>query len=315
MKQAKYSIENTIAMKAGYRNLIQQNDFQDPNIKDSLKRNPCHIYMICSRPKILFKKSSLNFNKDKYRCGFEYVKNGKEFFEEYEFPNTIGFSTYKLNEACNKIIIMDKHRNILTEGKSCLLYAHCISKYKEVLDLKVLYVGQAFGENGERLAAERLNSHSTLQKIYTDYMDNNPLEEIWLILWEFTPYIMSMFGSFGRNALCSFDETLEQYEKVRCTPIPLDQQITVIEAALIKYFAPRYNKEYKSSFPSSSHSSYQICYQLDFNNIAFELNTVNISTRLYSDTVKPEKYHIGHFFLQSGTDRKDMFNIEDIFSE
>lgn len=314
MKHANYSIENTIAMKAGYRNLLQQNDFKDSEIVRSLQSHSCHIYMICSRPKILFRKSSLHFGRDCYRVGYDYFKNGKEYSEEYNFPNTLGFSNYKLNEACNRIQIMDEKGKILTDGKSSLLYVSSIPEYKEILDLKILYIGQAFGENGKRLAAERLSSHSTLQQIYADFMDNNPNEEIWLILWEFAPYLISMLGSIGVDAIHDFDESVEQYQKVNDTPIPLDQQITVIEAALIKYFSPRYNIEYKSTFPASSHSSYQICYQLDFNNIAFELDTKSIYTRLYSDTIKPNFFHLSNFFLHSGTDRKNMFNIGDIFN-
>jgi len=72
MKHANYSIENTIAMKAGYRNLLQQNDFKDSEIVRSSHSHSCHIYMICSRPRILFRKSSLHFGRDCYRVGYEY---------------------------------------------------------------------------------------------------------------------------------------------------------------------------------------------------------------------------------------------------
>lgn len=311
MKKAKYAIENSLAMRAGFRQLVQQVDFDDPDVNELLKQQPCHIYMICSRPRITFLKEKLKITKDRYSVGFMVHDQKNPKFFEAEFPNNLGYVSFELADSLNRIRILGAEGQVLTEGKSSLMYPLCIQKYEPDLDLEVLYVGQAFGKDGHRLASHRLNSHDTLQKIYADAMDKNPSKEVWLILWQFHPYYISMLGAATYDSLFGFDKSFEIHENTINYALPMDQQITVTEAALIKYFSPFYNTEYKTTFPDSSHSSYEVCYQLDLNSVAFELDTNSIVTRLYSDTIQPSIYHVHNFFLHSNSDRKDMFKISD----
>ncbi|OPX42131.1 hypothetical protein CLHUN_40370 [Ruminiclostridium hungatei] len=44
MSQRKYMIENAVAMRAGFRSMLQQQDFENDDIINSLKEIPCHIY-------------------------------------------------------------------------------------------------------------------------------------------------------------------------------------------------------------------------------------------------------------------------------
>lgn len=298
-------------MQAGFRQLVQQIDFEDSDVQGTFKDYPCHIYMICSRPKIRIANQGLAINKETYKITFE-----KHYFnhveqETYVHKNIHNFYSYELNNSGSRIIVKDKNGNIITDGKSSLLYPFSIPEYDDVLDLKVLYVGQAFGENGKRLVSDRLISHSTLQKIYADALENNPTDDIWIIMWQFKPYYISLMGAGIINPVIDLEQSIDNYYKVMDSDIPFDQQITITEAALIKYFSPIYNKEYKTTFPDKSHSSYEICYSLDFNSASFELDTNSIVTRLYSDTVAPELIHIGKFFLHNNEERRDMFKIFD----
>ena len=204
--------------------------------------------MICSRPKITFIREKIEISKKKCKVGFMIHHNESRQIVEFEFDNKNGYDTFELNEARNRILLKNKDGKILTDGKSSLLYPSCLTQYEKDLDLKVLYIGQAFGKNGKRLASERLLSHNTLQKIYSEFMDKNPSEEIWLILWQFEPYYISMMGSFARILTMGFKKSLDNYERLTNTTLPLDQQITITEAALIKYFSPEYNIEYKTNF-------------------------------------------------------------------
>lgn len=309
MAYTKFAIENSIAMKAIYCHLLQQVDFEDASVSQNMESRPCHIYMICSRPRITIDPASIKIDEDFYCARF--VKHYPDHNESYDckFPNTSGFCTFELSSARNRIKLFDKAGNILTDGKTSLIFCTCINEYDPVLDLKVLYVGQAFGKDGERLASDRLLSHSTLQAIYSDFQDKSPTEEVWIVMWQFKPYQISVMGAATAGAKIGIDESIVNYEKSQATPFPLDQQITVTEATLIKYFSPPYNVEYKTTFPASSHSSYEYCYRLDFNSACFELESKCLRAKLYSDSVKANFVHFANYFLHDEAERRDVLNV------
>ena len=313
MAKAKYEIENSINMKGTFHHLVQQIDFEMDEVKDVLKKYPCHIYMICSRPRITIDPKSVKINEEKY--SFDFIKHlpEKKVRVECEFENNLHFKDYKLSDSCNRIYAFDKDGQVVSEGKTSLLYVNCMEEYDDILDLNVLYIGQAFGENGERLASDRLVSHNTLQSIYSDFSDKKPTDEIWLILWQFTPYCISVMGAVTKGASIGFDESYSNLQNLLEGNIPFDQQITITEAILIRYFLPVYNKEYKTTFPKNSHSSYDFCYSLDLNSACFELDTSSLAARLYSNKIKPNFIHLGAYPLHSEDERKNVFNIDTMF--
>jgi len=307
MARSKYTLENSVVMKAGYRQLVQQTDFDDESVKLINDTSTFHIYMICSRPKIRISTNGLVINKNTYSISYDIIYSEGIKKETFKHENKLGFYSYELNRSGSRLLLKDKNGKIITEGKATYLYKFSCPEYNEVLDLKVLYVGQAFGSDGERLAPARLRTHSTLQMIYADFLENNPNDDIFIIMWQFYPYYISMMGVCIVNPLIGLDKSVDNYTKLLETPFPFDQQVTAVEAALIKYFSPIYNKQYKTTFPSNKHSSYNICYSLDLNSIIFELDTNSIYTRLYSENVAPSTCHIGKFFLHNKKDRRDMF--------
>jgi hypothetical protein len=313
MAKAKYEIENSIAMKGTFHHLVQQVDFGIDEVRKVLKNHPCHIYMICSRPRITIDPKSIKINKENY--SFTFIKHYKEKIIKVKckFINKLNFCSYELSDSCNRISVFGDTGQLLSEGKTSLLYPFCIKKYDDVLDLNILYIGQAFGKEGERLASERLISHDTLQSIYSDFSDKKPTDEIWLILWQFAPYYISVMGAITNGASIGFDESYKQLEKILGENISFDQKITITEAILIRYFLPTYNKEYKTTFPNNYHSSYKFCYNLDLNSACFELGTKNLYTRLYSDSVEPNIFHVGMYPLHSEDERKNVFNIDTMF--
>ncbi|WHY92747.1 hypothetical protein QNK12_04350 [Neobacillus cucumis] len=309
MSKYKYQIEHSVAMKGVFNRLLQQQDLENTDILEKVRGEQCHIYMICSRPRITFEPNNFNIGKEGVSGSFIIDKG--EIKEEHPFsvpnPPNLSIKGYELKFPYTNIDFLNENRDVVSGGKSAFLYPRLQTKYNSCLDLEVLYIGQAFGGNGERLATDRLSSHSTLQKIYADTIASFPNKDVWIILWKFEPYIISMMGSGFENALTDLQGSIEHLNSVLGSSITFDQQITFTEAALIKYFEPKYNKEYKTNFPSRSHSSYDQCYQLDINSVAFELDTKNLITQLYSPTIKPSIWHSKHFPLYSEDIRKDMF--------
>src|SRR5699024_2776898 len=60
---------------------------------------------------------------------------------------------------------------------------------KYTVDMEVLYIGQAFGSNGERTAIHRLKSHEKLQKILIDCHSKHPDKRIFIMLLEMSPIL------------------------------------------------------------------------------------------------------------------------------
>jgi hypothetical protein len=182
------------------------------------------------------------------------------------------------------------------------------NKYLDLLDLEVLYVGQAFGENGQRLATDRLTSHSTLQQIYADAQYKSPDKEIWIVLWAFQSLLITEIKGLPQKMKASPEDEDKHIEKVTSGHITEQQEINFTEAALIRYFQPKYNTNFKDSFPHPSHTSYRDCYDLDLNMVVVELHTMKIRARLWSDAVEPKWIHFARFPLHSRAERKSMFD-------
>lgn len=305
----KYQIEQSVAMSAVFNRLIQQSDFENIKISGQLKDEKCHLYMICSRPRITINPKNLKIDKEKISGSFIVDKGDTKDDIPFNTPNPpeLAISDYKLNFPYTDIDFFNEKGEVVSGGKSALLFTRLQTEYNSCLDLEVLYIGQAFGEGGDRIATDRLASHSTLQKIYMDTITNNPNKDVWIILWKFEPYVISMMGGGFDKALTDLEDSLEHMNHVLENSITFDQQITFTEAALIKYFEPFYNKEYKTSFPTTSHSSYDQCYHLDINSVAFELDTMELCTKLFSSSINSAFWHTKHYPLHSPKIRKDMF--------
>ncbi|WP_225049943.1 hypothetical protein [Priestia megaterium] len=115
------------------------------------------------------------------------------------------------------------------------------SKY--YLDIEIVYIGQAFGENGERLPAEELMYDPTLQKVEADLLREYPEKDLALLLLEFKSQLLEEIDSED-------EDLLELQELTKNPPLELNNQIlNATKAVLINYFKPEYNKQFNDVFP------------------------------------------------------------------
>ena len=306
----KYITEFAINMLSGPGVLLQQSDIDDlapffgNNVPDF------HIYMICSRPRFTFDPKHFIVTEESISGRFCIQKSHRQEQHEYTVPNNLGTTDIVLHcpYPHNYCELRTTSGNLLSGGKAAVLAGNFSTKYWNLLDLEVLYVGQAFGSNGQRLATDRLTSHSTLQKIYADAQQKSPDKEIWLALWAFQPLLITEFDGMSRDIEASSKEEDKHIEKVTSGHITEQHEINFTEAALIKYFQPKYNTNFKDSFPHPSHTSYRDCYDFDLNMVAVELQTEKIRARLWSDAIEPRWIHIVKFPLHSRAERKSMFD-------
>ena len=306
----KYLTEFALNMFCTHKTLLQQQDFDYLEHQPEIDNHSYHIYIIGRRPKIIFNPKEFHFSQDIVHGSFDVINETNNRTFVFDVPNLLG--SFPVSMECNypytEFKIIDKHGNIISNGKTALFLTQIASKAIPILDLEVLYIGQAYGENGNRIATDRLKNHSTLQSIYAESITKSPNMDIWIILLEFTQNnIISIDGRKQKYQTSNIEDNAH-IKQCLSENISEKQKINFTEAALIKYFQPEYNKIYKNIFPNPMHNSYSERYDLEINHIAAEIQTDEIKTRLFSKKIKPKVFHIAQFDLYSQEDRKGMFD-------
>lgn len=288
--------------------MLQQNFLEQISREDFFKDKNIHIYSVISvdRYKIDLQKSvdqggklkfvflNINTNKEKEII---ILKKDLKIDEDLkiEFCSESVFSNFKL---------MNKKKVLFEASNVCF-----VGTLDQEIKAEVIYIGQAFGNEGSRKVDERLLSHSTLQRIYSDYSRKID-KEIWLILLPFQdPYLMMYFDGISKNFSTSIEEDDKRMESVFRNPVTLNQRINYVEAGLIRYFQPKYNSDYKYNFPTPMHSSYKSCYELDLSSLSIELKTeiLGINLLLYSESKRESSWHMITFNLRENGVKDQLF--------
>jgi hypothetical protein len=271
-----------------------------------------HLYILAQRPRVTLDPKSVVITKDEI--------SGRVQFAMPEGPKTCGWSAR--NPFADATLVMEcpypysefalrRKGGALLSGGECAMLVPSGREPAEVpsdYDLKVVYVGQAFGDDGDRDAFQRLRSHSTLQEVYADAMREAPHMDVWLMLLRAeATQIVSIFPS-DLSPGVPLDESLaKKTRQLLGAPISLQQRINFTEAALIRYFSPSYNTVYKDRFPHPGHKTYAECYAADVNVVCAELQTLDVAARTFSDAVAPAYAHIASYALRSNEERRHMF--------
>ena len=305
MNRRKYLSEFGLNMVSEFQLLLQQEHLSQI---DQIGIDP-HIYFICRRPRITLVPDSVMFTENKVTGEFRKLIKDQYISIPFETNNYLGISevTLRCEYPYTDYVILDKECNKISSGKCALLLASLGTEFWEHLDLEVLYIGQAYGKDGRRKASERLKSHSTLQGIYAEAINNSPDMDIWLIVSTFKPLLLASFDGRSKKYATTDQEDSEHMNKVIYHNMTEQQQINFTEAALIKYFQPHYNKIYKDSFPNPAHSTYSECYNIDLNMVCVEVQTEELYLRLWSQAVEPNWIHLCSFPLHSKEERMYMF--------
>lgn len=255
----------------------------------------CHIYIIGLIPKIVFDGFSVVRNT----VIFNVVYEGKKFELPLSIPE--GFKLAPEGDEDYPCLV-NKEEKLWVTPKTALSLIH--NKIKPI-DFDVLYIGQAYGKGGSRNARDRLLSHDTLQKIsLTSRVDNKDLH-ILVIDIKQNNQVVTMFNPKAKE-----NEKDSQRIKLGIEKIfnPSEhEQISLFEAAFIKYFEPKFNKEFKNSFPSTNLKILQDCYEKDFACVCAEINLDGLPFHLKSEKVAPNYHHIAHFNIHGKIDRDAFF--------
>ncbi|MDD4556501.1 MAG: hypothetical protein PHE89_04145 [Alphaproteobacteria bacterium] len=319
-KERQFLSEFAISMVSNGCLMLQQDNLDE--IDSQLPHS--HIYFICQRPLITINKDSIKRKDDRIYYQFNFHDKDKTTTLDKDF----WIEKREESDSLNDLICEYPYTSFTGTEKdgtkygmlaSCLLQtiARREKVYAPDLDLEVLYIGQSYGNEGNRTVSDRLASHSTLQKIYADALSKNRDKEIWILAMNFS---QNLLGSFVPSSHIEQKEKDDEHLKKVFDKKPDESQfINYLEASLIHYFKPYYNEKFKDLFPSETHTSYRDFYKNEFNALMFEIylgldvDSNNLNSRLYSSVIKPSFSHTNMLTLSDKW--KDLFDFEGLLKK
>lgn len=275
----------------------------------------CHIYLICKHPAFSYCPRTFQYEGGVLSGNIGYRVGGKSFSLPFQFP-------FPLLDGAVKVELSPyPHRDLRTVDGARSGVRHLPSNVvalgtrdpftsEHIGHFEVLYVGQAYAE-GRRSAFDRLRSHSTLQKILAQSQYTDPDSEIFVFAFEYAPYrLITQMDGMAKGVEGGEADSM-RFTSILENPLTEHQQICLVEAALIRYFSPKFNEIYKENFPSDSHKILQQCYELDIAGLAIEIDTSEIGFTLSSDAVPPSMHHTANIDLFDRSNRLGFFHISD----
>lgn len=259
--------------------------------------NTCHIYLIGLVPKV----EQVDVRQESRKLVFDFEILKQSYSIQFDIPD--GFLLKKENE---RLFLED------SSGNRCWpkdeLASLRLNQDTDVMDFDVMYIGQAYGQDGSRNALDRLLKHETLQKISVKRIPDG--YELTLLLLSIEPNtkLVTVFNPFAQNTDDDGKRIKSGLDKLFNTTE--QEQIALYEASLIRYFYPKYNIEFKDSFPSTNLKILRDCYDKDFSAVVAELVIDELPFHLKSEKVGRALYHIARHDLHAADSRKMFFGID-----
>lgn len=232
-----------------------------------------HIYFILSCPKLFINPESIVKQKDNISLQIYEIVDGKPSeMKDIRFKFQGNHDHRNFEIGCSYPFIgldikLESGDTITIDSQTIMNY----SKTGNKIDFEVLYIGQSYGNQGSRLAQDRLKSHSTLQKILTDYNVKYPDKRIYIFLLEICPILNTVMDGLHMS-MANEEQEDKHFKDVFENPLKMDQIINITEAALINYFKPEYNINFVENFPDTEHKGYTQYFDLDYNTLTVELD-------------------------------------------
>lgn len=290
---ARFDVEHALSLYAtSFMYLPARLIYEEEQLKkyEEITKN-CHIYIIGYLPKINF----LSARQVGHDAILEYQIGSDKF--EFALP---------LPSGCNLEVNGDYAYAVNDKGEKFEIPERAINHFLQQHSLfEVQYVGQAYGRDGSRNALDRLVKHETLQKISLKGIPED--KELQLLLLEVEPNVqlITLLNPFAQNKDDSGERISAGLDKLFNTSEP--ERISLYEAALIRYFYPHFNKEFKDSFPSTRLKVLQDCYEKDFTMLVAEISFDELPFQLCSDSIQPKISHMAKYSLHEGLERQAFF--------
>ncbi|MEN2750063.1 hypothetical protein AAIR29_00310 [Psychrobacter sp. FBL11] len=317
-RKMKYSSEFAISFSSGawtmipVKNIASEKDVANNGFKEVI--DEYYIYLITKLPKIWFDELDCSEDLKKLDIKISYRKKGivhsnsikipftptedTKYIEISEYPHV---NIYMLNSNRDKIRYIPINVLPIAIGNE--------NNNDDLRNLEVLYIGKSYSETNNRNIISRLKSHSTLQKILADISCDDPDYEVYVLTMNFDDYnFISQVNGMNENIeIDNRDLNIDRFNSIYESDISKETQVSIVEAAMIKYFQPKYNKIYKDNFPNKSYKILEDVFALDFTGVIVNINSDNLYCRLFSEVVEPSENHSCVFNLSNEDKRQGFF--------
>jgi len=263
-----------------YALLVHPSDLGRPEIAQEDERYPFHIYAVCQHPRIRIDPASPRVAQASIDGVFIVCRGAENERVPFTIPNRLPHGnpgTVRSMTVTDDGIdwaMHDGEGQRVSWGRSPMLLRTALP-FHDANDLEILYVGKSFGSSGERTAPSRLASHSTLQRILADMVRRTDVEPLLLLLNYEYQSMISMDGVTGVYGTTNEEDNahIRQVLAALYEDGPGHEMTSYTEAALIRHYAPTYNKQMFVTFPDAGHVSYQRLYELDLLHLSVVLET------------------------------------------
>ncbi|TYB92495.1 hypothetical protein FXF53_28780 [Micromonospora sp. WP24] len=159
--------------------------------------------------------------------------------------------------------------------------ALCSRAREDMSSQEVLYVGQAFGENGSSNAWERTRRHETLQRVYEEHFEG---WDIFVSAFEIVSCERTNIDHIEDSEEGSPIGVLDEGEAFwdRSKRRPSRAAVSLVEHALIAYFNPPYNKYLTRWQPSEPTGDMRLMQRAGLRLLRVHLNGHGTLARFYS---------------------------------
>lgn len=319
----KYMAEFGLNVFTSYKTIVPVEYFE--KINDSRKY---HIYFIMACSKVYIDPKSLSADQNGINLDLIELNDGIEKriklnsvivdpeLDHGKINLTSKYPYNRLEIAITQESFLKKYCPGKTSTVINIDSQSLINFNRELWGFEVLYIGKAYGENGNRTAQNRLPSHSTLQKILIDCHSKYQDKQLYIFLLEFEPLLNMSFDGITKKYSATKDEEEQHFENILSFLPEYQQVINITEAALINYFKPDYNTCFVENFPDTDHKGYRQYFSLDYNCLSVELDLEFDDTpciQLYTNTNRiNSSWDSIRYNLFNDENRKNMY---DVFRE
>ncbi len=289
----------------------------DTDIKKILEDHS--IYLICTRPRISFHPYSLALDVNSQTINGAFTINlGYETQQvPFSYQHSQHFRIVQILE-CQKpydrlTVLLENNLPISFRINDFIGFSRV--NLQPHSDLKVAYVGQSIGKNQNSDAIKRLigttgkKGHGALQKVLADIDKFSPELEVYLLFYSFGfGKVITIGGGFTEPAI-SYNDAPKRLPHFQDLQIPRVNRIDLVEAALIRYFQPEYNEQYKKTFPKKTHDILTTLFELDITGLMVSLSTEEHNIQVYSDSIVPSDRHLAIYPIVNEHDRMSFLDL------
>jgi hypothetical protein len=223
-----------------------------------------------------------------------------------------GGATWESSWPHEEFAILDRAGNRI-QGGVCALLGGLADVWPQGATLhEILYVGQAYGTDGERTAWDRLQSHETLQRTLGEQA---PDTQVWLTMATIcdVQIVQEISPQPGRLPDEIDNEHIQAvFKKVYSEGFQDREAVALAEAGLIRGWQPEYNDRLKYNFPARKQVPLETARDLDLHGLIVEWQSLDLPPRYFCGDQGPAQMFFFGYEVHLEKDRAESLSLHTL---